>query len=85
MRCIINVSSVCFADFRSARFTTLGAKGNIGPTTLGNHYIHQDHEHLVILDKGIQCFTVPRTSNYRITTAGMSERQIKKRCVISSL
>ncbi|CAH1227756.1 TRIM2 [Branchiostoma lanceolatum] len=56
--------------FRTAKFTTLGATGRLGPATLGNHYRGQDHEHLVTLHDGIQHFTVPKTGTYRIELAG---------------
>ncbi|KAI8498628.1 hypothetical protein Bbelb_238300 [Branchiostoma belcheri] len=52
------------------KFTTLGASGRLGPTTLGTHYRGQDHEHLVTLHDGIQHFTVPRTGTYSIEAAG---------------
>ncbi|XP_078699908.1 uncharacterized protein LOC144926765 [Branchiostoma floridae x Branchiostoma belcheri] len=55
---------------RCMMFTTLGASGRLGPTTLGTHYRGQDHEHLVTLHDGIQHFTVPRTGTYSIETAG---------------
>ncbi|KAI8482148.1 hypothetical protein Bbelb_401380 [Branchiostoma belcheri] len=56
--------------FGRAKFTTLGASGRLGPTTLGTHYRGQDHEHLVTLHDGIQHFTVPRTGTYSIEAAG---------------
>eukprot|EP00058_Branchiostoma_floridae_P005531 XP_002591019.1 hypothetical protein BRAFLDRAFT_69428 [Branchiostoma floridae] len=56
--------------FRTARFTTIGARGREGPTSLGDHYRGQDHEKLVTLQNGIQLFTVPETGNYRIEAAG---------------
>ncbi|KAI8494087.1 hypothetical protein Bbelb_284340 [Branchiostoma belcheri] len=56
--------------FGPAKFTTLGASGRLGPTTLGTHYRGQDHEHLVTLHDGIQHFTVPRTGTYKIEAAG---------------
>ncbi|XP_078699963.1 protein meiotic P26-like [Branchiostoma floridae x Branchiostoma belcheri] len=56
--------------FRSAKLTTLGASGRLGPTTLGTHYRGQDHEHLVTLHDGIQHFTVPGTGTYNIEAAG---------------
>ncbi|KAI8498630.1 hypothetical protein Bbelb_238320 [Branchiostoma belcheri] len=68
-----------YADFRNQRFflpgccfkfTTLGASGRLGPTTLGTHYRGQDHEHLVTLHDGIQHFTVPGTGTYNIAAAG---------------
>ncbi|CAH1227750.1 Hypp177 [Branchiostoma lanceolatum] len=56
--------------FRTAKFTTLGTTGRLGPTALGNHYRGQDHEHLVTLHDGIQHFTVPWTGTYSIEAAG---------------
>ncbi|XP_019639802.1 PREDICTED: LOW QUALITY PROTEIN: uncharacterized protein LOC109481667 [Branchiostoma belcheri] len=56
--------------FVTARFTTLGATGRAGPTSLGAHYRGQDHEKLVTLQDGIQLFTVPETGDYRIEVAG---------------
>ncbi|XP_035692299.1 E3 ubiquitin-protein ligase TRIM56-like isoform X2 [Branchiostoma floridae] len=56
--------------FRTARFTTLGTTGCLGPTSLGTHYRGQDHEGLVQLKDGIQYFTVPDTGEYRIEAAG---------------
>ncbi|XP_066267542.1 keratin, type I cytoskeletal 9-like [Branchiostoma lanceolatum] len=56
--------------FRTARFTTLGTTGRLGPTSLGTHYRGQDHEELVQLKDGIQYFTVPDTGKYRIEAAG---------------
>ncbi|KAI8498561.1 hypothetical protein Bbelb_237630 [Branchiostoma belcheri] len=58
------------SSFRTAKLTTLGASGRLGPTTLGTHYKGQDHEHLVTLHDGIQHFTVPRTGTYSIEAAG---------------
>ncbi|XP_066270948.1 E3 ubiquitin-protein ligase TRIM45-like [Branchiostoma lanceolatum] len=52
------------------KFTTLGATGRLGPTTLGNHYKGQQYEHLVTLHKGIQRFSVPETGTYIIEAAG---------------
>ncbi|XP_035692663.1 E3 ubiquitin-protein ligase TRIM56-like [Branchiostoma floridae] len=49
------------SGFRTARFTTLGTTGRLGPTSLGTHYRGQDHEGLVQLKDGIQYFTVPDT------------------------
>ncbi|XP_078619302.1 protein meiotic P26-like [Branchiostoma floridae x Branchiostoma japonicum] len=57
-------------DHRTFKFTTLGATGRLGPTTLGNHYRGQDHEHLVTLHDGIQHFTVPGTGAFSIEAAG---------------
>ncbi|XP_078660924.1 uncharacterized protein LOC144905240 [Branchiostoma floridae x Branchiostoma belcheri] len=56
--------------FKTATFTTLGATGRVGPTSLGAHYRGQDHEKLVTLQDGIQLFTVPETGNYSIEVAG---------------
>ncbi|XP_078614339.1 uncharacterized protein LOC144883617 [Branchiostoma floridae x Branchiostoma japonicum] len=56
--------------FRTARFTTLGTTGRLGPTSLGTHYRGQDHEGLVQLKDGIQYFTVPHTGQYRVEAAG---------------
>ncbi|XP_078614316.1 uncharacterized protein LOC144883596 [Branchiostoma floridae x Branchiostoma japonicum] len=56
--------------FRTARFTTLGTTGRLGPTSLGTHYRGQDHEGLVQLKDGIQYFTVPDTGKYRVEAAG---------------
>ncbi|XP_078661492.1 uncharacterized protein LOC144905624 [Branchiostoma floridae x Branchiostoma belcheri] len=58
------------AAFVAATFTTLGATGRAGPTSLGAHYRGQDHEKLVTLQDGIQLFTVPETGDYRIEVAG---------------
>ncbi|XP_078699887.1 uncharacterized protein LOC144926747 [Branchiostoma floridae x Branchiostoma belcheri] len=62
------VDSSC--KFGTAKLTTLGASGRLGPTTLGTHYRGQDHEHLVTLHDGIQHFTVPGTGTYNIEAAG---------------
>ncbi|KAI8484543.1 hypothetical protein Bbelb_378140 [Branchiostoma belcheri] len=56
-------------DFK-ATFTTLGAKGRLGPTDLGQHYSGQDHDGLVTLNNGIQHFTVKHTGTYQIEAAG---------------
>ncbi|XP_078575069.1 uncharacterized protein LOC144861197 [Branchiostoma floridae x Branchiostoma japonicum] len=61
-----------YSGFRTANFTTLGATGRAGPTSLGDHYRGQDHEKLVTLQNGIQLFTVPETGNYSIEAAGAS-------------
>eukprot|EP00058_Branchiostoma_floridae_P026044 XP_002611534.1 hypothetical protein BRAFLDRAFT_117187 [Branchiostoma floridae] len=58
------------SGFRTARFTTLGTTGRLGPTSLGTHYRGQDHEGLVQLKDGIQYFTVPYTGQYRVEAAG---------------
>eukprot|EP00058_Branchiostoma_floridae_P005534 XP_002591022.1 hypothetical protein BRAFLDRAFT_69425 [Branchiostoma floridae] len=64
--------NVEYSGFRTANFTTLGATGRAGPTSLGDHYRGQDHEKLVTLQNGIQLFTVPETGNYSIEAAGAS-------------
>ncbi|KAI8509539.1 hypothetical protein Bbelb_133870 [Branchiostoma belcheri] len=56
-------------DFK-ATFTTLGTKGRLGPTDLGQHYSGQDHDGLVTLNNGIQHFTVKHTGTYQIEAAG---------------
>ncbi|XP_066272983.1 E3 ubiquitin-protein ligase TRIM33-like [Branchiostoma lanceolatum] len=66
----IILGNIADSSFRSAKFTTLGTTGRLGPTTLGNHYRGQDHEHLVTLHDGIQHFTVPGTGTYTIEAAG---------------
>ncbi|XP_035687179.1 leukocyte tyrosine kinase receptor-like [Branchiostoma floridae] len=58
------------STFCTAKFTTLGTTGRLGPTTMGNHYRGQDHEHLVTLHDGIQHFTVPETGAFSIEVAG---------------
>lgn len=58
-----------FTPFQ-ARFTNLGATGRYGPTTLGAHYVGQDHEHMVTVANGIQFWTVPYSGTYRITIVG---------------
>ncbi|KAI8503918.1 hypothetical protein Bbelb_179860 [Branchiostoma belcheri] len=58
------------SGFRTARLTTLGTTGRLGPTSLGTHYGGQDHEKLVQLKDGIQYFTVPDSGQYRIEAAG---------------
>ncbi|XP_078614377.1 uncharacterized protein LOC144883656 [Branchiostoma floridae x Branchiostoma japonicum] len=57
--------------FSTARFTTLGTTGRLGPTGFWTHYRGQDHEGLVQLKDGIQYFTVPDTGKYRVEAAGM--------------
>ncbi|XP_066281282.1 leukocyte tyrosine kinase receptor-like [Branchiostoma lanceolatum] len=58
------------SGFQEATFTTLNTTGREGPTSLGDHYLGQDHEKLVTLQNGIQLFTVPDSGNYRIEAAG---------------
>ena len=53
-----------------ATFTSLGASGKDGPTSLGNHYTGQDHDGQVTLSSGIQQWTVPYTGGYRIEAVG---------------
>ncbi|KAI8498637.1 hypothetical protein Bbelb_238390 [Branchiostoma belcheri] len=66
----IILGDIVDSSFRTAKLTTLGASGRLGPTTLGTHYRGQDHGHLVTLHDGIQHFTVPRTGTYNIEAAG---------------
>ncbi|PFX18887.1 hypothetical protein AWC38_SpisGene16728 [Stylophora pistillata] len=54
----------------SAVFTNLNASGRFGPTTLASHYAGQDHDGQVTLSSGIQQWTVPYTSDYRIEAIG---------------
>ncbi|XP_035692662.1 keratin, type I cytoskeletal 9-like [Branchiostoma floridae] len=68
--CMGEVKTTQDSGFRTARFTTLGTTGRLGPTSLGTHYRGQDHEGLVQLKDGIQYFTVPHTGQYRIEAAG---------------
>ena len=53
-----------------ATFTSLGASGKDGPSSLGNHYKGQDHDGQVTLSGGIQQWTVPYTGGYRIEAVG---------------
>ena len=59
-----------YAGFRRAVFTNLGAKGRLGPTSLGSYYSGQDHDGQVTLVSGIQQWTVPYTGDYRIEAIG---------------
>ncbi|XP_035692660.1 keratin, type I cytoskeletal 9-like [Branchiostoma floridae] len=68
--CMGEVKTTQDSGFRTARFTTLGTTGRLGPTSLGTHYRGQDHEGLVQLKDGIQYFTVPYTGQYRVEAAG---------------
>ena len=74
--CLIICTFLLFLDnlieFKpfQARFTNLGAIGRYGPTTLGTHYVGQDHEHMVTVANGIQFWTVPYSGTYRIKTVG---------------
>ena len=54
----------------NATFTSLGARGEEGPTELGDHYAGQDHDGQVTLSSGIQQWTVPYTGQYRIEAVG---------------
>ena len=54
----------------NATFTSLGASGKDGPTSLGSHYTGQDHDGQVTLSSGIQQWTVPYTGQYRIEAVG---------------
>ena len=54
----------------TAVFTSLGASGRYGPTSLGDHYTGQDHDGQVTLSKGIQQWTVPYTGEYQIEAIG---------------
>ncbi|XP_068705713.1 uncharacterized protein [Montipora foliosa] len=54
----------------SAVFTTLGATGRLGPTSLGSFYRNKDHEGQVTVVSGIQRWTVPYTGDYRIKAIG---------------
>ena len=62
---------VCFkySDFKAV-FTNLGATGRLGPTSLGSHYSGQGHDGQVTVVSGIQRWTVPYTSDYRIEAIG---------------
>ena len=52
-------------------FTTLNAsEGGNGPVSIGSHYTGQDHDGQVTLFSGIQQWTVPHTSEYRIEAIG---------------
>lgn len=53
-----------------AKFTTLGATGRLGPTSVGMHYHGQDHEQQVTVNKGIQMWKVPATGMYTIEASG---------------
>lgn len=55
-----------------AKFTNLGATGRLGPTSIGSHYRGGDHGRQVTLSSGIQIWTVPYTSKYRIEAVGAS-------------
>jgi len=53
-------------------FTTLGAKGRSGPTSIGDFYNEQDHYDFVELKNGRQHFTLPRSGLYKIKAVGAS-------------
>ena len=53
-----------------AKFTTLGATGRLGPTSVGMNYNGQDHEQQVTVNKGIQMWKVPATGMYTIEATG---------------
>ena len=61
---------VLLVHFKAAVFTNLGASGRLGPTTIGSHYIGQDHGGQVTLASGIQEWTVPYTGDYIIEAIG---------------
>ena len=54
----------------NATFTSLGASGKDGPTSLDSYYTGQDHDGQVTLSSGIQQWTVPYTGQYRIEAVG---------------
>ena len=54
----------------NATFTSLGASGKDGPTSLGSHHTGQDHDGPVTLSSSIQQWTVPYTGQYRIEAVG---------------
>lgn len=56
--------------FSMAKFTTLGATGRLGPTSVGTYYQGQDHEGQVTVNKGIQMWKIPATGMYTIEAAG---------------
>ncbi|XP_028395671.1 ALK tyrosine kinase receptor-like [Dendronephthya gigantea] len=53
-----------------ANFTSLGATGRLGPSSLGSYYVGKDNENMVTLRNGIQFWTVPYTGTYEITAVG---------------
>ena len=55
-----------------AVFTTLGASGRFGPTSIGSHYRGKDHDGQVTLANGIQNWTVPRSGEYQVEAIGAS-------------
>ena len=63
---------MCFFYYAaySALFTTLGATGRLGPTSLCRFYRNKDHDGQVTVVSGIQQWTVPYTGDYRIEAIG---------------
>ena len=59
----------CPSAFKAV-LTNLNATGRYGPISLGSHYTGQDHDGQVTLSSGIQQWTVPYTSDYRIEAIG---------------
>ena len=68
------MASVIFVSFNylgfKAVFTTLGASGRLGPTSLGSYYRGKDHDSQVTVVSGVQRWTVPFTGDYRIEAIG---------------
>ena len=55
-----------------AVFTTLGASGRLGPTSIGSHYRGKGHDGQVTLASGIQNWTVPSSGEYQVEAIGAS-------------
>ena len=53
-----------------ANFTSLGATGRFGPSSLGSYYVGKDNENMVTLRNGMQFWTAPYTGRYEITAVG---------------
>ncbi|XP_028395675.1 loricrin-like [Dendronephthya gigantea] len=53
-----------------ANFTSLGATGRLGPSSLGSYYVGKDNDNMVTLKNGIQFWTVSYTGTYEITAVG---------------
>ncbi|XP_028419052.1 leukocyte tyrosine kinase receptor-like, partial [Dendronephthya gigantea] len=53
-----------------ANFTSLGATGRLGPSSLGSYYVGKDNDNMVTLKNGTQFWTVPYTGTYEITAVG---------------
>ncbi|XP_028411498.1 loricrin-like [Dendronephthya gigantea] len=53
-----------------ANFTSLGATGRLGPSSLGSYYVGRDNDNMVTLKNGTQFWTVPYTGTYEITAVG---------------